>query len=86
MHLSFIDGFTETLRIPLRLLQFLSLRISAEGEKTVDVTRKIANLQLKDKRRHLPCLQKPSLPTWGQLKALCTKEEAIPKNIEPRIT
>jgi hypothetical protein len=43
-----------------------SSRTRVEGEKTVDITRKIAILQLKGKQRYQPYHQKSSLPTWGQ--------------------
>jgi hypothetical protein len=53
------------------------LRTIAEGKETVEVSRKIANLQLMGKRRYRPHHQKSSLPTWGQVKAMCTKREVI---------
>lgn len=46
-----------------------------EGEETMELIRKIGNLQLKGKRKYQPYYQKSSLPTWGQVKAMCTNKE-----------
>lgn len=54
----------------------------AEGKKTVDVIIKMANLQLKGKRRYQLYHQKSSLPIWSQVKALCIKEEIVLENAQ----
>lgn len=48
---------------------------SGEGEQIVELTRKTANLQLTGKRRSQQHYQKSSLPTWGQVKALCIERD-----------
>lgn len=54
-------------------------KVMSEDKETVEVTREIATLQLKDKRKYWLYIyhQKSCLFSWGQVKALCTKGEVI---------
>lgn len=70
-------GYPKILWVPPQLLWPRAPRTTTKDEKTVEVIRKITNLQLTGKKEYQPYHQKSSVPTWGQMTALGTQGDNI---------